>query len=144
MELEELRFEGKFKYQIDFDENIDMENTYIPPMLIQPYIENAIIHGLVNANHSDGQLRIKFEKLNEQSIKCTIEDNGIGREKARELKSRGVKPYKSLGMEVTKERMEVISEINKVRFEEKIFDIKSETGEVIGTKVELSIPFEKD
>lgn len=144
MELEELRFEGLFKTKIDIDESIDLENTYIPPMLIQPYIENAIIHGLVNANQNKGLLQVKFKILNKHSIKCTIEDNGIGRSKAKELKSRGIKPYKSLGMEVTKERMEVISDINKVHFEEKIFDIKDETNEAKGTRVELIIPFEKD
>lgn len=144
MELEELRFEGKFKQKIELDENIDIENTYIPPMMIQPYIENAIIHGLVNKTDNNGKLLVKFEQENDQAIKCIIEDNGIGRDKAIDLKSRGVKPYKSLGMQVTKERMEVISEINRVTFEEKISDLKNSKGESIGTKVELSIPIEKD
>jgi tetratricopeptide (TPR) repeat protein len=144
LELEELRFEGKFSQQIEIDEKIDLENTYIPPMLIQPYIENAIIHGLVNKIDNDGKLLLKFELESEEAIKCTIEDNGIGREKALDLKSRGVKPYKSLGMQVTKERMEVISKINKVHFEEKITDLKDPNGTSIGTKVELIIPIEKD
>ncbi len=144
LELEELRFEGLFTSNIDIEEDIDIENTYIPPMLIQPYIENAIIHGLVKNNEKDGKLMLKFEMLNAQSIKCTIEDNGIGREKAMELKSREIKPYKSLGMQVTKERMEVISEINQVNFEEKIIDLKGEDGVGQGTRVELIIPIEKD
>lgn len=144
MELEELRFEGKFKQHIELDENIDLENTYIPPMITQPYIENAIIHGLVNKTDNAGKLLVKFEQKNDLSIKCIIEDNGIGRDKAIDLKSRGVKPYKSLGMQVTKERMEVISELNKVKFEEKITDLRDANGASIGTKVELSIPIEKD
>ncbi|NPD44048.1 tetratricopeptide repeat protein [Lentimicrobium sp. S6] len=144
LELEELRFEGIFTSNIDIEENIDIENTYIPPMLIQPYIENAIIHGLVKNTGKKGKLLVKFEVINAQSIKCTIEDNGIGREKAMELKSREMKPYKSLGMQVTKERMEVISEINHVNFDEKIIDLKGEDGVGQGTRVELIIPFEKD
>lgn len=144
MELEELRFEGKFTFKVDLDENIDIENTYIPPMLIQPYIENSIIHGLVNKKTNDGVLTVFFKKEKNNSILCTIEDNGIGREKANELKSRSIKPYKSLGMKVTKERMELISEMNKVHFEENFIDLKNENEEAIGTRVELIIPFEKD
>jgi LytS/YehU family sensor histidine kinase len=144
MELEELRFEGKFTSKIEIDEQIDIENTFIPPMLIQPYIENAIIHGLVHTTDNEGILLVKFEMLNDEFVKCIVEDNGIGREKAMELKSRGMKPYKSLGMQVTKERMEVISEIKHMHFEEHIIDLKSASGEIRGTRVELIIPIEKD
>lgn len=144
LELEQLRFEGKFTFNIDFEDSIDMENTYIPPMLIQPYVENSIIHGLVTKTNNEGKILIKFEEFRQNYIKCTIEDNGIGREKANELKSRGVKPYKSLGMEVTKERMQVISEINQVKFEEKIIDLKDISGQVKGTRVELIIPIQRD
>jgi len=143
-ELEHLRFEGEFGYNIEVDENIDLDNTYIPPMLIQPYIENAIIHGLVGHTNKEGQLTIKFQKIDSEHIKCIVEDNGIGREKAKELKERSMKPYRSLGMQVTKERMEVISEINKVHFHEKFIDLKDDKHEAIGTRVELIIPFEKD
>ncbi|NOR88125.1 MAG: tetratricopeptide repeat protein [Bacteroidales bacterium] len=144
MELEHLRFEGQFQYDLDVDEKIDFENTYIPPMLIQPYIENAIVHGLVGKLEKKGQLNVSFELLNENAIKCIVEDNGIGREKAMELKKRSIKPYESLGMQVTKERMQVISEINKVSFKETFFDLKDEHNEAIGTRVELIIPIEKD
>lgn len=144
IELEHLRFEGQFVYDIEVDKNIDIENTYLPPMLLQPYIENAIVHGLVGHSNNKGQLKINFLQLDNETIKCVIEDNGIGREKARDLKSRSIKPYKSLGIQVTKERMEILSEINKVNFEEKYFDLKNENNEAIGTRVELIIPFEKD
>ena len=144
IELEHLRFEGEFSYKVDVDENIDLDNAYIPPMLIQPYIENAIIHGLVGYTNKKGRLIIGFQKISHTHIKCTIEDNGIGREKARDLKRRSIKPYKSLGMQVTKERMEVISDINKVHFDEKFIDLKNERQEAIGTRVELIIPFERD
>ena len=143
-ELEHLRFEGQFTYEFTIDDQINFENTYIPPMLVQPYIENAILHGLVAKKDNNGNLEVKFELMDNDFIKCTIKDNGIGREKAREIKKRTVKPYKSLGMQVTKERMELISEINKVSFEEKITDLKNEEYVAIGTLVELIIPFEKD
>lgn len=144
IELEHLRFEGQFVYHIEVDETIDIENTYLPPMLLQPYIENAIVHGLVGHSNNQGQLKINFQQLNNETIKCIIEDNGIGREKARDLKNRSVKPYKSLGIQVTKERMEILSEINKVNFEEKYIDLKDQNHKAIGTRVELYIPFEKD
>jgi len=144
IELEHLRFEGQFTYKIDISDDIELENTYIAPMLIQPYIENAIIHGLVGKTNNDGRLLLKFEIMNNSSLKCTIEDNGIGRERARDLRKRSVKPYKSLGMQVTKERMEVISKINKVSFEEKFTDLTNNLQDTSGTRVELIIPFEKD
>ncbi len=144
MELEQLRFEDQFSYTLTIDEDIDMENTYIPPMLIQPYIENSIIHGLVGKNHKDGVLKVTFTKLPKNALKCTVEDNGIGRELALELKKRSIKSYKSLGMEVTKERMNVISTMNQVKFEEHYTDLKDEFGKPTGTRVELIIPFEKD
>ncbi len=144
VELEHLRFEGQFTYDIVISEDINLENVYIPPMLIQPYIENAIIHGLVGKTNNKGRLLVKFELNGDSSLKCTVEDNGIGREKAGELRNRSVKPYKSLGMEVTKERMQVISELNHVSFKETFTDLKNDHQEAIGTKVELVIPFEKD
>jgi len=144
LELEQLRFEGQFEYKIEIDEEIDIDNTYIPPMLIQPYIENAIIHGLIGKLEEKGLLTLKFNLDTESTIKCILEDNGIGREKAQELKARSIKPYKSLGMQVTKERMEMISEINKVYFEERFDDLKDEKGRALGTRVELIIPIEKD
>jgi sensor histidine kinase YesM len=144
LELEQLRFEGQFEYKIEIDEEIDIDNTYIPPMLIQPYIENAIIHGLIGKLEEKGLLTLKFNLDTESTIKCILEDNGIGREKAQELKARSIKPYKSLGMQVTKERMEMISEINKVYFEERFDDLKDEKGKALGTRVELIIPIEKD
>lgn len=144
IELEHLRFEGQFTYLFEVDKNIDLENTYLPPMLFQPYIENAIIHGLVSYSNREGLLKINFQQLNNESIKCTIEDNGIGREKAKEFKLRSAKSYKSLGLQLTKERMEILSEINKVSFEEKYIDLKDQNDKANGTRVELIISFEKD
>jgi tetratricopeptide (TPR) repeat protein len=143
-ELESLRFEGQFKYQFSVDDDIDPENTYIPPMLVQPYIENAIIHGIIARKDNNGSLFIKFEFIENNHIKCSIEDNGIGREKAMKIKSNTLHPHKSLGMQVTKERMELISEMNKISFNEKIIDLKDKNKQALGTKVEIVIPYKEN
>jgi sensor histidine kinase YesM len=83
IQLEQLRFNNKFDYQIVVDKSIDIENTEIPPLLIQPYVENAILHGLINKD-GKGHLSFSLEK-NNGSIVCKVEDNGIGRAKAQEL-----------------------------------------------------------
>ena len=85
LELEHLRFENKFNYHIEVDPEIDIRNQYIPTMLIQPYVENAIKHGI---NHSGnlGKILIKLEK-DSDAIICTIEDNGIGIKRSMEKKS---------------------------------------------------------
>ena len=83
IQLEQLRFSNKFDYHITVDEKIDMENTEIPPLLIQPYIENAILHGLINKN-GKGDLWLSLER-NNGFLNCKIEDNGIGRTRRRRL-----------------------------------------------------------
>ncbi len=96
MELEQLRFDNKFDFEIKVDETIDLEYTFIPPMLIQPFIENAIIHGLAN-KQSDGKILVELQK-NGELMHCIVEDNGIGREKAIELKEKSSKSKRqSLG-----------------------------------------------
>jgi len=143
MELEQLRFDNRFTFEININEGIDTENTFIPPMLIQPFVENAIIHGLSN-KHGDGKLKIGLIPEGELMI-CIIEDNGIGRDKAMETKERSGKArHKSLGMQVTKERLDILNEKSKEKVTFQIIDLKDANGNPSGTKVELKIPFETE
>jgi len=143
MQLEQLRFDNKFDFEINVDEKIDQEYTFIPPMLIQPFIENAIIHGIAGMT---GRGRIKVEiKPEGKLMQCTIEDNGIGRKKAMEIKRKSdSKKHRSLGMKVTQERLDILNEKNKGEVSVKIIDLKDESGNPRGTKVELRIPFENE
>jgi tetratricopeptide (TPR) repeat protein len=143
MELEQLRFDNRFSFEINLDDAIDTENTFIPPMLIQPFIENAIIHGLANKQGA-GKLLVDLKK-NGELISCSIQDNGIGRGKAMEIKAKsGKAKQKSLGMQVTKERLDILNEKSKEKIAFQIIDLTDETGNPAGTRVELTIPFETE
>jgi ligand-binding sensor domain-containing protein len=148
IQLEQLRFSNKFDYHISIDEKIDKENTEIPPLLIQPYIENAILHGLINKNEK-GDLWLSLERSNGLLI-CKIEDNGIGRARAQEIEQGKVSRHKSLGIKVTEERISGLFALLDYKMEvitEDLFEIKKPSGEIsqpAGTRVTISIPFKEE
>ena len=148
IQLEQLRFSNKFEYQIVVDEKIDIENTEIPPLLIQPYIENAILHGLINKN-GEGDLYLSLEKNNGLII-CKIEDNGIGRAKAQEIEQGKVSRHKSLGITVTEERISGLFALLDYKMEVVIEDLyktkqpSEETPQPAGTRVTISIPVKEE
>ncbi|MFH2096903.1 MAG: hypothetical protein ABIJ16_14430, partial [Bacteroidota bacterium] len=111
----------------------------IPTMIIQPYVENAIIHGLVHRDDENGKLIIRV-KTEEDSIFCTIDDNGIGREKALELRKHSKLSHKSMGKEITRSRLEIISRLKGREPELIISDLMDENGKIAGTRVEVRIP----
>jgi ligand-binding sensor domain-containing protein/two-component sensor histidine kinase len=142
LDLEKLRFENKFDYTIHVDENIDEEFIEIPPMIVQPYIENAIIHGLLH-KPTRGNITIDF-RLRGSRIICTVTDDGIGREKSMELEQQSGIRKKSKGMLITKERLEILSRQSNDEFSVKIIDLKDEHGNSSGTKVEIVIFYSKE
>jgi ligand-binding sensor domain-containing protein len=148
IQLEQLRFSNKFDYHIEIDEKIDMENTEIPPLLIQPYIENAILHGLINKN-GKGDLWFSLQRNNGLLI-CKIEDNGIGRARAQEIEQGKVSRHKSLGIKVTEERISGLFELLDYKMEvitEDLFEIKQgseEKPQPAGTRVTISIPVKEE
>jgi ligand-binding sensor domain-containing protein len=139
IELEKMRFEDKFDYDIEVDASVELDYDIMPPMLMQPYVENAILHGL-NPKPEKGLLNIRLRSENNFLI-CTITDNGIGREKSTAIKlgSPG-KNHRSLGMKITEERLKILNEINASRLSVVITDNKTPEGKADGTKVELFIP----
>jgi ligand-binding sensor domain-containing protein len=148
IQLEQLRFSNKFDYHIAIDEKIDMENTEIPPLLIQPYVENAILHGLINKN-GKGDLWFSLERNNGLLI-CEIEDNGIGRARAQEIEQGKVSRHRSLGIKVTEERISGLFELLDYKMEvvtEDLFEIKQDPEEKpqpAGTRVIISIPVKEE
>ncbi|HXC06167.1 MAG TPA: two-component regulator propeller domain-containing protein [Bacteroidia bacterium] len=139
LQLESLRFENKFEYEIILDPELDLEYHEIPTMLIQPYAENAILHGLL-PKRSGGKLEIKVAQI-ENRIVCSITDNGIGRKKAMEQKEASLrKTHKSFGMKITQDRLELLNFLNKSSLNVRITDLYEPTGEAAGTRVEIYIP----
>ena len=139
MDLEKLRLNNKFDYHIIINDEIDTLFEEIPPMLIQPYIENAIWHGISHKTGS-GIIKLTFKLENENLLKCEIEDDGVGRKKAREMKKE-TRKKKSLGMTITKERLEIINSLKDTKLSVNIIDL-IDNNIPTGTKIELFIPLD--
>jgi tetratricopeptide (TPR) repeat protein len=140
LELERIRFNHSFDFKIVIDETIDPVNITIPPLLIQPFVENSIIHGLATVE-SGGLLELEFRR-NGNSIDAIIIDNGIGRAKsALKRKEKGVHK-KSLGTQLIKERLDLYNKQGKTNSSFQIIDLFDENKKNIGTKVLLNIPCE--
>jgi len=112
----------------------------IPPMIIQPYIENSILHGFMNKKTGDCRLLVQMWE-EEDYILCVIEDNGIGREKAMEIKQKSGLIQKSQGIIITKERLDILNKQLKNKISVEITDLKDDAGNATGTRVRLVIPF---
>ncbi len=139
LELEGLRFGDRFEYTIIVDSKIDVEYMQIPSMLIQPYVENAIWHGIMHKK-GNGKIVITLEKQ-DSGLHCTIEDNGIGRQKSLEIKKgKGESDHKSVGLSNTRERLEIINQVNESNMNVSITDLYDTDGLAVGTKVEIHIP----
>jgi sensor histidine kinase YesM len=137
--LESARYDNKFICIYSVDENVDINSIMIPPMLLQPYVENAIWHGLMQ-KEEQGTVAIEIKKQDEDFLKISISDDGIGRKKAAELKSKSA-THKSHGLKVTSQRIEMMNKLNSTGAHVNIIDLYDESGHPTGTKVELIIPF---
>ncbi|NSW94666.1 MAG: histidine kinase [Bacteroidales bacterium] len=138
LELESLRFRDRFEYEIKVDEEIDTLMYKVPTMLIQPYVENSICHGLMPKTEK-GFVKICI-KLKEDYLNCIIEDNGIGRDAARERNSEKKKNHNSLGTQITASRLDLVNELYGTSMKTITTDLKGQDGEPLGTRVEIHIP----
>jgi ligand-binding sensor domain-containing protein len=138
IELEQMRFQNTFQYEINVGEEIDPDFEQIPTMLIQPYVENAILHGL-NPKGERGLLKLEIRLAGGVMI-CSIMDNGIGREKSAEMKRNSAKEHKSMGMDITKQRLQILNSVNNSNLSVRISDLRDEKGLPAGTKVDIFIP----
>ena len=139
IEMEALRFDKKFNYKIMVDHNVNPDSIEVPPLIIQPYVENAIWHGLLH-KESGGQLNLSVKMLNENMLECIIEDNGVGRAKAKELKSKSATTRKSLGMKLTEGRISLLNKHAELNASVDIIDLTSFEDQAAGTRVILKIP----
>jgi hypothetical protein len=138
LSLEKMRFEDKFNYTIDVDASLNTSETYIPPMLLQPFIENSIRHGIRLKDNNEGLIAIKI-KEEAHFIVCRLIDNGIGREAAATFKTNQHIQYQSKGMLLTEQRIDMMN-VNKTDLiKVEIYDRQSIKGET-GTEVILRFP----
>jgi two-component sensor histidine kinase len=148
IQLEQLRFNHKFDYYVSVDKKIDIENVEMPPLLIQPYVENAIVHGLVNKD-GRGELWLSMERNNGLLV-CKIEDNGIGRAKAIEIEQKKALRHKSLGIKLTNERISTLSTLMEHKTAVLIEDLYEEDQgrdgkpQPKGTRVTITFPVKEE
>ncbi|CAD0001983.1 tetratricopeptide repeat-containing sensor histidine kinase [Flavobacterium chungangense] len=135
LDLEHLRFQDKFDFKITVDKDLDTESVFVPNMIIQPHLENAIWHGLRYLDKK-GFLHLQFQYYNEKVI-VVIEDNGIGLTKSQELKTSNQKVHESRGLNNTKERISLLNELYKKNIS---FAIKEKESPESGTIVEIVFP----
>jgi len=138
LELQKVRYGGKFDFKITIDEKIDQENMKIPPMLAQPFIENAIEHG-IRHRETPGHIDIRFH-LQDGLIRFEVEDNGVGREKAHEIESKQRSRHRSMATSLTRDRLNTLNKKLKKKIRMEIVDRKDESGKACGTRVEFGIP----
>jgi|GEM_PF-318523 len=152
--LQKVRFSDQFDYELEVDNSLDPESTFIPPMLTQPFIENAIEHG-IKPREKKGKIEIRIRRSGDQTIGRSdqtngrsgdrvileVEDDGIGREKAQELLQQRDKDHKSMATAITQERIKVLNRRHKRKITMEIIDLKDENGEARGTKVVFGVPY---
>lgn len=136
MELEQLRFNNKFEYAINTGPGLKIDSTKVPSMLLQPFVENAILHGILPMENN-GKVTIDMHRLADQSIQVSIRDNGVGREFHTNKLG---KKHKSHGLRITQERLKVFESLLGNKFNLIIRDLKDEEGKPKGTEIELLLP----
>ena len=137
--LEHMRFEKSFTYTINTDEELEAEEILIPSMLVQPYVENALWHGLMH-KEENRKLCIAFTKKSDTVFECVIDDNGIGRKKALQLKEQQskTKRHVSKGMTISQDRIDLLQKQGQhARLE--IIDKHDEQDNATGTKVVIEL-----
>jgi LytS/YehU family sensor histidine kinase len=141
LSLEKLRFKEKMDYTVEVAPSLrkDVEDIFLPPMLIQPYVENSMRHGLRHRSEAGGYIRINVVQEDDK-LTFIIEDNGIGREQAARYKTREHIEYQSKGMSLTADRIRLINTVNGGNIAVEVFDLKDQQGEACGTRVVLRFP----
>ncbi len=139
IELEAMRFKNKVKYHINVSPEIDQQYIDIPPLLLQPYVENAIWHGLMHKREG-GNICINVTLPMEHCLQIAVIDDGVGRELAAEYKSKSATRQKSFGLKMTSERIDIINQVYKIKAAVNIIDLKDGMNNAIGTKVIITIP----
>lgn len=138
MELEQLRFDNKFNFSLKVDPTLNRDTTLIPSMITQPFIENSILHGIAH-KRSNGNIDICIQRI-DNYLECSVDDDGVGRQRAQALKSKTVTQHQSVGLKVTQERLQLIGQRNGQVTGVFVIDKQDEHGQPTGTKVIIRLP----
>ena len=138
VKMEQMRFPAKFDFNIHVDHDVDPTSVKVPPLIIQPYVENAIWHGLMHLE-DDGELIVSFKRKGTDVI-CEIDDNGIGRTKAMQIKSKSGNRRKSHGMKITSERLKLLNAHHGSDGNVIVKDKYSDLQQSLGTRITIKIP----
>jgi hypothetical protein len=137
--LERARFDNKFTVEFLIDKNIDQHSMRVPTMLLQPFVENAINHGLYNKPGREGYLKIHFSKTEDESLICSIIDNGIGRAESKLIRKKQNKPHKSRATQIVEDRIVLINAKKEFYIHIDILDHYDKKGDPSGTEVIIEI-----
>ena len=137
LDLEALRFDHRFGYKISVPKDLDIEALQVPPLIIQPYTENAIWHGLMH-KEDKGQLDIEVSEEKDH-LYFKIADNGIGRKQAAAMASKSATKHKSMGLKITRDRIAMLQKVNG-ESPVKIIDLENTDGSAAGTEVIIKMP----
>ena len=138
IEMEAIRFENSFTYNINIDPNVEVDYIEIPSLIIQPYVENSIWNGLMHKKDGIRKIDINVQQ-NSNILLVTIEDNGIGREASHSFKRKNKEKHKSFGMNITKERLDYINKKYGIQTNINIDDLIDDSGNSLGTRVNIKI-----
>lgn len=139
IELEQLRFNNKFDVMIGVSEEINRGSVMVPPLLLQPFVENAIWHGLMPKEGEKGELDIRYWLDQHNKLCMSIEDNGIGRAASAQLKTGRIVTLQKQGIKLTDERIQIMNEIYHANAQSEIKDLIDDAGDAAGTRVIVSL-----
>ncbi len=143
IEFERQRFDEKFEFLLEIGQEVNTEIVQIQPMIVQPFVENAIWHGLLHKEGA-GNLRLRILVVDDDILKIIIEDDGVGRVAAREIQvSRGAQSHKSFGLQITKDRLKMMSQLRQTQSGYRIEDLVDSAGNPLGTRATLKIKIQK-
>ncbi|MDF2188761.1 sensor histidine kinase [Paraflavitalea sp. CAU 1676] len=138
LELEKTKFEDQFTYSVEVAPEVDIYSLDIPPMILQPYVENSIRHGVRHLVNQRGHITVRFF-VHQDYLVCQVEDNGVGRRKASQYKSQIVIEYQSKGMSLTARRIDMLNRNSSTPVLIEILDLEKD-GLALGTRVLLQFP----
>jgi tetratricopeptide (TPR) repeat protein len=139
MNIENIRFSNAIKSSFNIDKNLNVNTIKVPSLILQPFIENAIWHGL-SSKKGDKKINLTFEENNNKFLIITIEDNGVGRKRSSEIKEKKIHKRDSIGIKLTEDRLENFAQSYKNDFSITFIDLYDSENEPRGTKVILKIP----
>ncbi len=139
IELEQMRFVNRFEFNMLIDKDIDTKLLEVPPMIIQPFVENAIWHGIMHKESGVGIITLNL-KVDNGILHVNLVDNGIGRAQSQQYRKASGKGHHSGGMRLTKDRLDIINKRNDLKITAEIKDLKTNEGVALGTEVNLYIP----